>query len=196
MSLTFLQWYVIAINIIAFLVFTIDFQLYSHGGDGIKPAVLCNLVTVFGGAIGTLIAQVIWDRKINKDNAQSRIYTAVWLIIQVAVFWMLWGPNHETAKSQAVSFYECHKLLCIYYFSINLFTFFVFAIDKIKAVVGAWRIREVFLLGLCLLGGGVGGILAMDICNHKVKSMHFMIGVPLMTCAHLVLMVFIAAGII
>ena len=196
MSLTVFQWYVIAINIFAFLVYTIDFQIYKHGGDGIKPEVLCNLVTICGGAFGTLVAETLWDRKVNKINAQSRIYTVVWLIIQIAFFWVLWGPNHETAKAQALSFYENHQILCIYYLAINLVTFIMFAIDKIKAMVGAWRIREVVLLGLCLLGGGVGGILAMDICNHKIKSTHFMFGVPLMICAHLVLIVLIVTGII
>ena len=196
MSLTVFQWYVIAINIIAFLVYTIDFQIYKHGGDGIKPEVLCNLVTIFGGAFGTVLAEVLWDRKINKDNAQSRIYTAVWLIIQIAFFWVLWGPNHETAKSQALSIYNDHKIICIYYLAINIVTFIVFAIDKIKAMAGAWRIREIVLIGLCLIGGGVGGILAMDICNHKVKSTHFMFGVPPMICAHLVLIVLIVAEII
>ena len=196
MSLTSFQWYVIAINIIAFLVYTIDYQIYKHGGDGIKPEVLCNIVTIFGGAFGTLVAEVLWNRRINKLNAQSRIYTVVCLIIQIAFFWVLWGPNHETAKAQALSFYDSHKNLCVYYLIINIVTFILFAIDKIKALVGAWRIREVILLGLCLLGGGVGGILAMDICNHKVKSAHFMFGVPLMICAHLSLMVLITAGII
>lgn len=196
MTLTNFQWYVIAINIVAFLVYTIDFQIYNHGGDGIKPAVLCNLVTICGGALGTLVAEVLWDRKINKVNAQSRIYTLVWLILQAAFFWSIWGPNHETVKAHALTFYNEHKILCIYYATINLVTFVVFAIDKIKAMMGAWRIREVILLGLCLLGGGVGGMLAMDICNHKVKSMHFMVGVPLLICAHLVLIAFIAVGAI
>ena len=196
MSLTVFQWYVIAVNIIAFLVYTIDFQIYAHGGDGIKPEVICNLVTICGGAFGTLVAEELWDRRVNKVNVQSRIYTGIWLIIQIAIFWVLWGPKHEAAKVQALSFYEKHKILCIYYLVINLITFIMFAIDKIKAMVGAWRIREVVLLGLCLLGGGVGGLLAMDICNHKVKSMHFMSGVPITICAHLVLIALIAAGII
>lgn len=196
MSLTPFQWYVVAINIFAFLVYTIDFQIYIHGGDGIKPEVLPNLVTIFGGAFGTLMAEVLWDRKINKINAQSRIYTLIWLIIQIAFFWVLWGPNHETANIQALSFYSSHKILCIYYLIINIVTFIVFAIDKIKAIIGAWRIREVVLLGLCLLGGGFGGILAMDICNHKVKSNHFMFGVPVMICTHLFLIVLIAVGIL
>lgn len=196
MSLTAFQWYVIAINTIAFLVYTIDYQIYKHGGDGIKPEILCNIVTIFGGAFGTLVAEVLWNRRINKFNAQSRIYTVVCLIIQIAFLWVLWGPNHETAKTQALSFYDSHKILCVYYLIINFVTFIVFAIDKIKALVGAWRIREVILLGLCLLGGGVGGILAMDICYHKVKSTHFMFGVPLMICAHLSLIVLITAGIL
>ncbi|MBR2835964.1 MAG: DUF1294 domain-containing protein [Coriobacteriales bacterium] len=194
MVLTNFQWYVIAINIVAFLVYTIDFQIYIHGGDGIKPAVLCNLVTICGGAMGTLAAEVLWDRKINKQNAQSRIYTLVWLILQVAFFWSIWGPNHETVKAHALAFYNEHRILCIYYAVINLVTFVVFAIDKVKAMMDAWRIREVILLGLCLLGGGIGGILAMDICNHKVNSMHFMVGVPLLICAHLVLIICIAVG--
>ena len=61
MSLTSFQWYVIAINIIAFLVYTIDYQIYKHGGDGIKPEILCNIVTIFGGAFGTLVAEVLWN---------------------------------------------------------------------------------------------------------------------------------------
>ena len=101
MALTNFQWYVIAINVIAFLVYTIDFQIYNHGGDGIKPEVICNLVTICGGAVGTLIAEILWDRKINKLNAQSRIYTFVWLILQVAFFWAIWGPNRETVKEHA-----------------------------------------------------------------------------------------------
>lgn len=196
MALTSFQWYVIIINVVAFLVYTIDFQIYKHGGNGIKPQVLCNLVTICGGAFGTLVAEVLWDRKINKINAQSRIYTLAWMILQGVFFWAIWGPNRETVKAHAVAFFNDHRILCIYYVILSVVTFFVFAIDKIKAMMGSWRIREVILLGLCLLGGGVGGILAMDICNHKVKSMHFMVGVPMLICAHLVLLAFIAIGAI
>ena len=54
MSLTNLQWYVIAINIIAFLLHTMDIQISKHGGRGLKPEVLCALAAVCGGAAGTL----------------------------------------------------------------------------------------------------------------------------------------------
>lgn len=196
MTLTILKWYVIAINIVAFLIYTIDFQIYKHGGNGVKPAVLCNIVTTFGGAFGTLVAELVWDRKIKKVNALSRIYTLVWLILQVTFFWSIWGPNRETVKEHTIAFFNEHRILCIYYLAINVITFIVFAIDKVKAMLGAWRIREIILLGLCLIGGSAGGFLAMDFCNHKVKSVHFIAGVPMMICVHLVLIAFIAVGAI
>ncbi len=102
MNLTPLQWYVVIINLCAFVIYTIDFQIYMHGGDGIRPAVLCNLATICGGAIGTLAAEILWDRRINKRNAQSRIYTLVWLILQLALFWAMWGPNRAAARDDAL----------------------------------------------------------------------------------------------
>lgn len=196
MTLTLFQWYVITINVVAFIVFTIDYHKYSHGGSGIKPAVICNIVTLFGGAFGSFMAELLWDRKIEKTNAQSRIYTLVLLVLQVLFFWAIWGPNHEAIRERALTFFNEHKILCIYYVVINMITFSLFAVDKIKAIKKAWRIREIILLGLCFLGGGTGGFLAMDLCNHKVNSMHFMVGVPMMICAHLVLIVFFSFGAI
>lgn len=196
MSLTNFQWYVIAVNAAAFLVYTIDLQLYRHGGGGIKPKVLCNLTTVCGGAAGTLAAEVLWDRRIHKRNVRSRIDALVWLILQAGFFWAIWGPHREMVKEHVRSFYNGHKILCLYYAVMNGITFIAFAADKLKAMAGAWRIRESVLLGLCAAGGGGGGILAMNICNHKVKSAHFMVGVPLLLCAHLVLIASIAVGLL
>ncbi|WP_294291896.1 DUF1294 domain-containing protein [Pseudobutyrivibrio sp.] len=161
-----------------------------------KPEVLLNIVTIAGGAFGTLVSELLWDRKVNKINAQSRIYTLVWLMIQFAIFWIIWGPNKDGAKMKIISFLSEHFIMCTFYLFINLLTFIVFGIDKIKAILGKWRIKEIYLLGLCLLGGSAGGLLAMDIFNHKVKSSHFMFGVPIMLCAHLVIISFVSIGII
>ncbi len=188
--------YLIAINVLAFVIYTIDYQLYQHGGDGIKPEVICNLVTMLGGSLGTCIAEFLWDRKINKVNAQSRIYTIFWLILHVLLVFALFGPNSDMVKQKAIEFYESHKILCLYLAVINIATFIVFAVDKVKAIRQKWRIREIVLLGLALIGGSVGGLLAMDICNHKVTKMHFMIGIPLMMIAHILILVAIGIGII
>lgn len=56
---------------------------------------------------------------------------------------------------------------------ISLITFFLYAIDKLKAKLDAWRIPERVLLGFSLLGGGVGGYLAMLLFRHKTRHWYF-----------------------
>lgn len=57
--------------------------------------------------------------------------------------------------------------------AISLVTFILYLIDKIKAVNGAWRIRESVLLGFGICGGALGALLAMNIFRHKTKHMYF-----------------------
>ena len=85
-----------------------------------------------------------------------------------------------------------YNALCIYYAAINVVTFAAFAIDKIKAIMGAWRIRESVLLGLCALGGGVGGLLGMYVCHHKVRNRTFTTAVPALIFVHVALVAVIA----
>ena len=59
-------------------------------------------------------------------------------------------------------------------------TFLLFAIDKLKALAGRRRIPEAVLLTACLLGGALGGLLAMLFCWHKVRKPVFLITVPLL----------------
>ena len=77
------------------------------------------------------------------------------------------------------------KYILIYLIVINLITFIVFAIDKICAIKKKWRYKEVSLLGLCLVGGAIGGFLAMYLFRHKNKKKLFVIGVPLIIVIHL-----------
>ena len=216
------QWYLIIINIIAFVLYTIDFKIYIHGGKGIKPEVLTNIVTTFGGALGTLVAYMIWDRHLNKTNLMSRIYTVFWLIVQVLIYLSLYGPNKDKVATWFGDFYLEHKFLCWYIVLINAITFIAFAVDKIKANAKRWRIRETLLLGLSLIGGSLGGFLAMDLFNHKIipfsvttwegkrkpyplriekgdritPSTRFAVGIPLMLALHAILLLCLAIGII
>lgn len=57
--------------------------------------------------------------------------------------------------------------------AISLVTFFLYIIDKIKAKLGAWRIPESVLLSFSLLGGAVGGYLAMLTVRHKTRHWYF-----------------------
>ena len=63
---------------------------------------------------------------------------------------------------------------------VNLAAFAAFGIDKRKAVRRRWRIPEATLLGLCLLGGALGGLAGMHLFHHKTRKARFFVGVPVM----------------
>lgn len=71
------------------------------------------------------------------------------------------------------------KWILIYLLIINLLTFLVMAIDKIKAKKMKRRIPEKTLFTLVFLGGGIGGITAMYTIRHKNRKTRFIIGFPL-----------------
>ena len=61
---------------------------------------------------------------------------------------------------------------------INIITFFVYGLDKLKAVNHWWRIPEWVLLGLAVAGGSVGAYLGMMVFRHKTLKPLFRFGVP------------------
>ena len=67
-------------------------------------------------------------------------------------------------------------------------TFCVMAFDKHRARVHGWRVPEANLLLLGLLGGGLGGCLGMWLCRHKTRHVKFLIGYPLLTLLHALLL--------
>lgn len=71
-----------------------------------------------------------------------------------------------------------HSSLILYLVIINVITFVIFGVDKYKAIRQEWRIRESTLLGLALIGGSIGGWLAMYIFHHKTKKVKFFVGIP------------------
>jgi uncharacterized membrane protein YsdA (DUF1294 family) len=56
---------------------------------------------------------------------------------------------------------------------LNVFTFLVFAYDKACAVRGTWRVPERQLFLLMLVGGSLGGWLAMVRLHHKTRKTSF-----------------------
>lgn len=69
-------------------------------------------------------------------------------------------------------------LLVCYLVIINVITFVVFVIDKIRARGRQTRVPESTLLSLAVAGGGVGALLAMWTVRHKTRHSKFTIGVP------------------
>lgn len=79
-----------------------------------------------------------------------------------------------------------HSSLILYLIIINVITFVIFGVDKYKAIRQEWRIRESTLLGLALIGGSIGGWLAMYIFHHKIKKVKFFVGIPVILVIQIV----------
>lgn len=68
------------------------------------------------------------------------------------------------------------------FYTINVITFFAFAIDKFKAASGDYKHRtpEKILLGLALIGGAPLGVVSMLIFRHKTQKIKFITLMPLL----------------
>lgn len=92
------------------------------------------------------------------------------------------------------------KVLGIYLAVINLATLVVFVADKTVAARGndpGKRVPEACLLGLCLAGGSVGGLIGMYTTRHKTKKWYFVYGLPVFLALDAGLVIFaISVGLI
>ena len=77
--------------------------------------------------------------------------------------------------------------LLYYLIVINIVTFLVYGIDKVKAKQGSWRISEATLLILAVIGGSIGALLGMKIWHHKTMHKKFKYGLPLILIIQIML---------
>lgn len=70
-------------------------------------------------------------------------------------------------------------ILLFFIFSINVVTFIVYGIDKLKAKRGKWRIPETTLLLLAIVGGSIGAWCGVKVWHHKTLHKKFRYGIPL-----------------
>lgn len=71
------------------------------------------------------------------------------------------------------------KIVIIYVLGMNLAGFAMMGIDKAKAVRHKWRIPEMTLFLVALLGGSIGSWIGMYTFRHKTKHIQFVVGIPL-----------------
>ena len=79
------------------------------------------------------------------------------------------------------------RFIVIGFAVLNIVTFWIYAIDKLKAKKGWWRISERTLLLLAFLGGSIGARLAMQMFRHKTQHAKFRYGVPFALLLHIAL---------
>lgn len=170
--------YLIAVNIIGFLMYFINFLLYKFTSS----ANVDNLLTILslaGGSLGIFVSIVLFDRKSVKENMMSRVFLICVLIIQIIILLFIKGFHGEELNFAFWEFFGKYKILIVYLAVINFITFAAFAIDKIHAIEGKSRIRILTLLGLAFIGGSVGALLGIYMLRHKTKVDYFTVGIPL-----------------
>lgn len=75
----------------------------------------------------------------------------------------------------------------LYLAAVNMAGFAVMGADKRRARRGDWRIPERTLFAVALAGGSLGVLLGMRLFHHKTRHWYFVIGVPLILAAQVVL---------
>ncbi|MCP4323953.1 MAG: DUF1294 domain-containing protein [Alteromonadales bacterium] len=65
--------------------------------------------------------------------------------------------------------------LCYYLLFINIVTFFVYAFDKSAARKSHWRVKELTLHILSLVGGWWGALIAQQFLRHKSIKRSFLV---------------------
>ena len=78
-----------------------------------------------------------------------------------------------------------------YLLAVNIATFFLYGIDKYKAKKGRWRISEITLLLMAVIGGSIGAWAGMRLWHHKTMHKKFKYGIPLIIIMQVALAVYL-----
>ena len=184
--------YLIAINVVAFLAFVIDFVLClwkPEIEDTVANSLVMDVFPIAGGAVGMLLALFVLT-SLERGHRMNKNNIAWWFLAIVCL--IVWGfitavnLGFVTLNAGIESVYSGWdlgrlRIIGIYIAVINIVTFIAFAWDKHVALKGndyRRRVPEARLLGLSLIGGSLGGLLAMNIVRHKTQKWYFVWGLP------------------
>lgn len=166
--------YLAGINALTFILFAIDYAIARYNQDedtGLMDGRILTLFAVAGGALGMLLALMIFTRNhMNKHNIAWWFSAIVFLIVWVLVV-LVWAGVIVVDLEPGASFNApVIVALGAYLLAINVITFAVFCLDKKRAIDRGSRFPEATLLGLSLAGGALGGIAGMRVAPIRRPS--------------------------
>ena len=186
-----LEIYLIILNILGFILYCINKLLYKFTQHSLIDKVL--IITSFlGGSLGTVVAILLFDRTNEKDNMMLRVFVICMFVIQLVLFIITKIDFSENFTLAIWKIFDKYKILLVYLFVINIVTLIVFILDKINAILKKRRYKIVTLLGLCFIGGSLGGLVAMYVFRHKTQQEYFTVGVPLIIITQIIVIIFLA----
>ena len=77
--------YLLAINVLGFAVGAINSKVRSKKEEG-KSDIALAILSILGGAIGTLISVLVFDRKAEKGNMLSRVIMSCLVVVDVIAY--------------------------------------------------------------------------------------------------------------
>lgn len=168
--------YLIIINIIGFILCYL------------KKYNVLNIISILGGSLGIIIGILLFDRNLKKDNILYKVFSICIFIIEIFIYIIF---KYKLFNINFWLLFTKYKELLIYFISINILTFIIFTLDKIKAIYHKWRFKVGTLLILCFIGGSLGGLLSMYLFRHKTKKNYFTIVIPLIIIIQMLILVII-----
>lgn len=84
-----------------------------------------------------------------------------------------------------------HNVAIWYFAIINFIAVVVYGWDKLCAIRKWWRVPEMTLLTIALLGGSIGAIAAMGVFRHKTLHLKFKYGVPFIFILQVAVLVYL-----
>ncbi len=78
-----------------------------------------------------------------------------------------------------------------FFLAVNLIGFAAMGIDKARARKHAWRISEMVLFFIAIIGGSLGSLIGMYLFRHKTKHKAFKWGMPIILLIQIGLILFL-----
>lgn len=190
--------YLIAVNIVSFVAFTIERLIFNFSytwqySEEDSAAVLTTLwiLAFAGGGVGMLLSVLI-DTKGHISKSDESNNTTLYLISAVAIaIWVMlvfvisnpFTTDFKIIGSRVLlANITTKQTVFIYFVILNLITFLLIMFKSQKNP--KFTFAEILTLILSLIGGATGCYLAMGISNRKMTVHHFSFGIPLMIVVH------------
>jgi len=188
MELGPLEIYLIVINVIGFLAFTLNCW------TDLEIDVWVTNIAVIGGSLGVVLAILCFYRHPDKDVMMSRVFVTCVLVVQIVAYLVIKGYIQTEITLRFWEFFSDHPIFKWYLIVMNFITLIAFGIDKLAAIEHRGRIRIVTLLGLAFIGGSIGAVFAMYLFRHKTLTDYFTVGVPLIMIMQVVVLFYMMNG--
>ena len=131
-----------------------------------------------------LIAMMALFRPLQKN----RFYVLHAALVILAAYYV----EHHFFRAPIFAYKTILLFLVFHLISINFVTIIAYWRDKKAAIAGEWRVPEIDLHMLELLGGWCGAFLAQKIFHHKTKKWYFHLNFALASILHITAIYLIA----